>query len=77
MLAFSIEDLILNKQVDTFLVGNHGGFDRMVKSTLQEVQRKYLHITCRVVLAYPPGKKNEPDFLEREADIPTIYPGLE
>ena len=54
-----MENLILDKQVDTFFVGNHGGFDRMVKETLLQMQKKYPHITCRVVLAYLPSPKKE------------------
>lgn len=74
-----MENLILDKQVDTFFVGNHGGFDRMVKETLLQLQKKYPHITCHVVLAYlPRSEKEEADFPKPEAeDIPTVYPSLE
>lgn len=50
-------DLIENKDVTTFYVGNHGNFDYMVANVLQELSEIY-SIKYYVVLAYMP-KKNE------------------
>ena len=52
-------DLITNRGIDTFYVGNHGHFDAYVRSTLKELQQIYPHIRYAVVLAYLPGKKTE------------------
>lgn len=68
----TIIDLIENKSVDTFYVGNQGGFDALVRSTLKKLKQKYPHINYAVVLAYMPTKKNGRDYSD------TIYPdGLE
>ena len=55
----TIIDLILNKNVDMFYVGNHGHFDSMVRSILRELQTAYPQIGYAVVLAYMPGKAAE------------------
>lgn len=69
----TIIDLIENKSVDTFYMGNQGGFDSMVRHTLKKLKQKYPHINYAVVLAYMPGKKEK---YEDYSD--TIYPdGLE
>ena len=54
-------DLITNKGVDTFYVGNQGRFDGIVRSVLRELAQEYPEIHYAVVLAYMPGKKNEYD----------------
>lgn len=54
-------DLITNKGVDTFYVGNQGRFDGIVRSVLRELEQEYPEIHYAVVLAYLPGKKNEYD----------------
>ena len=54
-------DLITNKGVDTFYVGNQGQFDGIVRSVLRELEKEYPEIHYAVVLAYLPGKKNEYD----------------
>ena len=65
-------DLIENKNADTFYVGNHGNFDKMVRKELKKLKEIYPHINYSVVLAYL-GKKQED---ENYSD--TIYPdGLE
>ena len=51
-------DLIKNHNATHFLVGNHGSFDRMVWSTLQELKRAMPDIEATVVLAYTPLQKN-------------------
>lgn len=54
-------DLIANKEVDTFYVGNQGQFDAIVRSVLRELEQAYPEIQYTVVLAYMPGKKNKYD----------------
>lgn len=56
-LTAAIIDLIENKGVKKFYVGNQGGFDRMVRARLKELKKKYPHIEYAVVLAYMPTKK--------------------
>lgn len=55
-------DLIENHAVDTFYVGNHGAFDSLVRSALQELTQVYPHIRYTVVLAYLPTKKEDFPF---------------
>lgn len=65
-------DLIDNKNVTVFYVGNNGNFDTMVRHQLEDLSKTY-PITYSVVLAYLPTEKNEYDNLSN-----TIYPeGLE
>lgn len=68
-LTSTLIDLIENKSVDRFYVGNHGGFDRMVRAKLKELEKIYPHIEYKVVLAYVPTKKDE---YEDYSD--TLYP---
>lgn len=44
-----------------FLVGNQGGFDRLVQSTLKKLYNSY-NIDYRIVLAYMPTAKMEQDM---------------
>ncbi len=68
-------DLIENKGVDTFYVGNQGGFDSMVKKELKQLTAIYPHIKYSIVLAYIPGKRDEFDITDYSD---TVYPdGLE
>ena len=61
--------------VDSFLVGNQGGFDSAVLHTLRLLKEKHPHITYNVVLAYMPGAKEEWSANE---PMETLYPeGLE
>ncbi len=55
---FFIEDLILNKSVNIFYVGNNGKFDNMVNCILKELSQKY-PIKHWIVLAYMPSSKQE------------------
>ena len=65
-------DLIENKNVTVFYVGNNGNFDTMVRRQLEELSQTY-PIEYHVVLAYLPTEKNRYDNLTN-----TIYPeGLE
>lgn len=69
-----LEELI-SEGVDSFLVGNQGGFDSIVLQSLRMLKEKYPHITYNVVLAYMPGAKNECPAIE---PMETFYPeGLE
>jgi len=67
----AIEGLI-GEDVDTFYVGNQGGFDGMVYSSLRQLREAYPHICVSVVLAYLPGEKREG---EDQSD--TVYPEIE
>ena len=69
-----LKDLI-NEGVDSFLVGNQGGFDSTVLHTLRLLKEKHPHITYNVVLAYMPGAKEEWSAYD---PMETLYPeGLE
>lgn len=57
-------DLIENKNVDSFYVGNQGDFDIMVRSNLKSLRIIYPYISCYVVVAYKPNKKLSNDYLE-------------
>ena len=54
-LKSALIDLIENKNVGTFYVGNNGSFDNMVISLLSELSSTY-PIKYYVVLAYMPNK---------------------
>lgn len=64
-------DLIENKNVDLFYVGNHGNFDNMVRKDLQALKLDYPHINYAVVLAYIPREKDIYDYTDYSN---TIYP---
>ena len=66
-------DLIENKDVKLFYVGNHGNFDKVVKETLEELRLVYTHIECFQVLAYIPEKRQEFDNKDYSN---TIYPSF-
>ena len=71
-LRSTLIDLIDNKNVNMFYVGNNGNFDTMVRRQLEDLSQTY-PITYSVVLAYLPTEKNKYDNLTN-----TIYPeGLE
>ena len=74
-LQATLFDLIKNKNVTSFYVGNHGNFDYLVRKNLKSLKLKYPQIEYAVVLAYMPSKKSERDFMDYSD---TIYPcGLE
>lgn len=54
-------DLIENKNVNKFYIGNHGTFDKMAREILKELKNKY-KINYYVVLAYIPEKNNRHDY---------------
>lgn len=62
ILKSTLADLIENKGVDTFYVGNNGNFDKMVCSALSGLSVLY-PIKVYIVLACLP--KNEDDNSER------------
>lgn len=71
-LRSTLIDLIENKNLNVFYVGNNGNFDTMVRRQLEDLSQTY-PITYSVVLAYLPTEKNKYDNLTN-----TIYPeGLE
>ena len=59
-LRSTLIDLIENKNVTTFYVGNNGNFDTMVRRQLEDLSHTY-PITYNVVLAYLPTKKSAYD----------------
>lgn len=67
----TVINLIEERGVDVFYVGNNGNFDRMALSVLKELSEMYPQIDYYVVYAYLPEKGGE-DFEH------TIYPeGIE
>lgn len=71
-LRSTLIDLIENKNVTVFYVGNNGNFDTMVRRQLEDLSQTY-PIAYSVVLSYLPTEKNKYDNLTN-----TIYPeGLE
>lgn len=63
-----IKKLIQEDGVINFLVGNQGGFDSLVLSTLKEISSQNPKIHYSVVLAYLPDDKSIP------IDAPTLIP---
>ena len=57
-LRSTLIDLIENKNVTVFYVGNNGNFDTMVRHQLEDLSHIY-PITYSVVLAYLPTEKNK------------------
>ena len=53
-----LTDLILNKNVRNFYVGNNGNFDYYVRKTLKKLKQDFPDIIYSVVLAYLPVKNN-------------------
>ncbi|MBR3974882.1 MAG: hypothetical protein IKJ88_03375 [Clostridia bacterium] len=71
-LRTTLLDLIINKNVTVFFVGNNGNFDAMARRQLKDLSVIY-PIKYYVVLAYLPYTKNKDDDMSD-----TIYPeGLE
>jgi len=67
-----LQDLVENHGVDQFYVGNHGEFDRMVRTALRELAQQYSHIDYAVVLAYLPQPNEDDDYSD------TVFPeGIE
>ena len=74
-LRSALIDLIENKNVTSFYVGNQGNFDAMVRRLLRSLKLSYPQIHYSVVLAYLPKKQ---DLSNQEDYSDTIYPeGME
>lgn len=69
VLQAAIEELF-HQGVDEFLVGNHGGYDSMVFSCLQELSKEYPELCYSVVLAYLPTHKPEHDLYKGHSFYP-------
>ena len=69
MLRNAIEDLI-KQGVSEFLVGNHGQFDGMVLSCLQDLCKDYPEISYSVALAYLPTRKEDYDIYHGHSFYP-------
>lgn len=68
-------DLIENRAVDRFFVGDNGAFDRMVRACLRELAKEYPQIRYAVVLEHMPEKRRTGCH---EDDSDTMLPeGLE
>lgn len=61
-LRATLVDLIENKGINRFYVGNHGSFDFMVQRVLKALSADY-PIVCYVVLAYMPKKNSRETFI--------------
>ncbi len=70
-LYLTLEDLIVNKNVCCFLVGNQGAFDRTVLRTLRLLKIDYPHIEYSIVIPYLDTKKDEIDENDK-----TVFPGI-
>ena len=57
-LRLTVTDLILNRKVDTFYVGNHGQFDSLVYKVLKDLRNQYI-FNYKVVLAYMPSENDK------------------
>ena len=70
-----IEQLIEEKNITCFYIGNNGNFDNMVFRQIKKKTKKYPCVRYYVVLAYLPSEKVEIDIIDYSK---TIYPqGLE
>ena len=72
-------DLIENRTVDMFYVGQQGAFDSMVRSVLKELVLLYPHINYAVVLERMPPKRDEFDIRDYSdtmlpEGIETVHP---
>ena len=75
-LRATIVDLIENKGVFDFYVGNQGDFDRQVREILSQLKEIYPQIRYSVVLAYLPQRDKIPEnsvFPEEIACVPPRY----
>ncbi len=69
VLRSAIEGLI-KQGITEFLVGNHGQFDGMVFSCLQDLSKDYPEIQYSVALAYLPTHKQEYDIYQGHSFYP-------
>ena len=74
-LEILLADLIENKNVTVFYVGNQGNFDFIVRSYLEKIKGKYPYINYYIVLAYMPTGN---EFIRQDSFNITILPeGIE
>lgn len=71
LLEKTVVDLIENKDVTIFYVGNQGNFDGLAISVLKKLSNLYPQIRYSIVLAYLPPKKS--DYLHENFQN-TIFP---
>ena len=69
VLRRAIEELV-EQGVTEFVVGNHGQFDAMVFSCLQDLDKVYPEISYSVALAYLPTRKEEYDIYHGRSFYP-------
>ena len=69
ILRSAIEEII-KQGITEFVVGNHGQFDSMVFSCLQELNKEYLEISYFVALAYLPTHKQGYDIYHGHSFYP-------
>ncbi len=69
-----VTELIREQGVDLFYVGNHGQFDAMVLSVLEELAPLYPHIKYYVVLAYLPYEKTSAEHAILPEGIEFAHP---
>lgn len=69
VLRSAIEELI-KQGIAEFVVGNHGRFDAMVFSTLQDLSKVYPEIAYSVALAYLPTRKEDYDIYQGHSFYP-------
>lgn len=68
----TLQDLVLNKHVTYFYVGNQGRFDAIARSQLKALALQFPELHYAVVLAYLPEKSGDIHFAD------TMFPeGLE
>ena len=58
------EELIINRQINMFYMGNNGNFDIMARRVVRKLKEKYPHINYYVVLAYHPTNRDGLDIAE-------------
>lgn len=56
-LSAEIERHIIECGVTEFLVGDHGGFDRLAAKALAEAKKRHPQVTLTLLLAYHPGER--------------------
>ena len=64
-----LHDLICNKGVDTFYVGNQGNFDSSVLWVLRLLKGEYVNFRYFVVLAYHPAINRYSEFISSEETL--------
>lgn len=64
---------LIENDVDTFLVGHQGDFDRLVLRTLRQPKKEFPQIRYRVVLAYLPAAPAACCAYTKEETVPPRY----